>query len=161
MSTKIRKRNGRAQKFRKKKLIRSLQEAGLETHKAKVVASMVNVEDGMSTGELKFKVYDIVKKMDGKAAEKYWTTRVFKVNEEAFEANGSAIISEETMDELELNVGDPIDIYNGERFETVRAYEVSISGVNPGEIYISHNDMEDIGIHSGNRIAVRKHVGVA
>jgi hypothetical protein len=65
------------------------------------------------------------------------------------------------MDDLDLHVGQPIDIFNGEKYETVRAYEISYNGISPGNIYISQSDMLDIGIHPGSRIAVRKHQAAA
>ena len=158
MSIRIRKRNGRYQKFRRSKIVQSLQKAGLETRMAKTISKMVKVENGMSAGELKYRVHNVLKKVESKVAEKYWSTRGFKVNDEVFEVDGSAIISEETMDDLDLHIGETIDIFNGEKYETVRAYEVSGHGINPGEIYLSHNDMFDIGVHAGSRIAIRKHV---
>jgi len=161
MSVKIRKRNGRYQKLERSKIMSSLQKAGLESRKAKVMSRTMEVEEGMTTGEIKYKVYGLLKRMDPRVAEKYWTTRGFKVNEEILEVDGNAIISEKTMKDLGLHVGEPIDIYNGEKFETFRAYEISHDGIYPGNIYISQNDMLDIGIHPGSRIAVRKHGAAA
>jgi hypothetical protein len=161
MSVKIRKRNGRQQKFRRSKIMSSLQKAGLESKKAKVISQMVEVSDGMTAGEIKYSVYNLLKKIDPKVAERYWTTRGFKASEEVLEVDGNAIISKETMHDLGLHVGEPIDIFNGEKFETVRAYEISYDSILPGNIYISQNDMLDIGIHPGSRIAVRKHRAAA
>ncbi len=161
MSVKIRKRDGHYQKFKRAKIMSSLQKAGLESKKAKVISRMVEASDGMTAGEIKYKVYNILKKMDPEVAERYWTTRGFKVSEEVLEVNGNAIISKETMDDLGLHVGQPIDIFNGEKYETVRAYEISYDRILPGNIYISQSDMFDIGIHPGSRIAVRKHRAAA
>ena len=161
MSIRVSKRNGRHQRYKKSKLVRSLQEAGFETGKAKLIASLVEVENGMSTKELKKKVYGIAKKIEKKNAEKYLDTHGVKVYEELTGVDGYGLLTEDTMKKFGLRTGDPLDVYNGERYETVRTFEIAGNGTGkrPGNIYISHRNMSDIGTHRGSKIAVRKHFG--
>ena len=159
MSIRIKKRNGRREKYKEAKLINSLQKAGVETRIARMIARSIEVRNGMYSREIKCRVFEALGKVDKELADRYWSTRGMKVEIEAFEANGHAIVSVETMTELGLRSGDSMDIFNGERFEKVRVYPLEGYGINPETVSISHHDMYDIGVHPGSRIAVRKHLG--
>lgn len=160
MKIRIRKKSGKREKFKKSKLISSLQKAGLETRKAKAVVASIKIEDGMTTGEIKYQVHRMLEKINRTISKRYWTTTGMKARVEPLEVDGVAIISSESMTELDLQVGDQIDIFNGEKYEKVRAYPLDGYGIEQGSLLISHHDMSDIGVHPGSRVAVRKHEGM-
>jgi hypothetical protein len=162
MSIKVRKKNGRLQKYRASKLIRSLQEAGLETGRAKIIVSLVNVKNKMTTADLKKQVYEIARKFDKDGAEKYRDTRDLEVREELMHVDGYGLVTDDTMTDLGLHMGESVDLFNGGRFEKIRTYNVNSngSGKKAKSIYISTRNMIDIGVHRGSRVAIRKHVGL-
>jgi hypothetical protein len=159
MAVKIRKRNGRKQKYKIAKVIASLQKAGIETRIAHSIQNALDIYDGISSEDIKKQIYRILMKHNKNAAGKYWYTRGLNVNVEALGVNGSAIISSKTMTDLDMHVGDTIDVYNGEKHENVRVYPLEGTYIKPDAIQISESDMLDLGVHSGSKIAVRKHNG--
>ena len=161
MSIKVRKRNGKLQKYKVSKLVRSLQEAGFETGKAKLVASLLAVRNKMTTYALRKEVHRLGKKIDKVSAEKYMETHGVHVKEELLGVDGYGLLTEDTMRQFGLNTGDMIDVLNGERYETIRTYQIDGNGTGkrPGNVYISSHNIHDIGAHRGSKIAMRRHFG--
>ncbi len=158
MSIKIKKRDGKKENYRRSKLVSSLVKAGLQKKIAKSMSKELETYDGMPAGELKYRVYQELIPIDEKVAQTYWTTRGLKADLETLGVNGSVIMSDVTMDEFGFHTGEIVDVFNGKKEETLRAYPVHGHGIGPGLIFMSQHDMVDIGIHRGSTIAFRKHI---
>ncbi|MGA1866525.1 MAG: hypothetical protein ACMUFK_03555 [Thermoplasmatota archaeon] len=161
MSKKIRKKNGRRERYRESKLVLSLVKAGLDKHTARSVAESLRVKNGMYTREIKCRIFDYLDEIDPEIAQRYFSTMGMKVTAETFDVNGYALMSPETMKDLEIRPGDTIDIFNGNRSETERVFPGKGIRKAGETLSISHHDMHNIGVHDGSRVAVRKHYGFA
>ena len=159
MAVKIKKRNGRKQKYKKAKVIASIQKAGIDATVANSVENALDICDGITSEDIKKQVHRILLKHDKDAAENYWYTRGLNVRIEPLGVNGSAILSTKTMTDLGMHVGDTLDVYNGENYENVRVYPLEDSFIGSDTIQISHHDMIDLGVRSGSKLSVRKHNG--
>ncbi len=157
MKSKVVKKNGKKERYRKGKIIKSLKEAGLESHVAKNIANSLDIENGMTTDEIRDIVIEHLEHVDKKVYDKYVTTQRMKVHNDILEVEGNCLLDAVTMEEMGYQTGDEIDVINGEFYEKLRVFPISGEWIKPDHLYLSHEDMRDINVHNESRISFRKH----
>ncbi len=157
MKMKVVKRNGKRETFRKGKIMRSLQGAGVESHIAKIIVHSIKARNGMTTKEIREYIGEYLEHVNMKTAERYRGTTRMHVHNDIVEVEGNCLLKDETMARMGLSVGQEIDIYNGEQYEKLRVYGIHGDWIKPDHLYLSHEDMSEIGIHNESKIAFKKH----
>lgn len=157
MKLKVLKKNGRKERFKKGKLIRSLKEAGLESHIAKNIANSMDIENGMSTEEIRSIVKAYLEHVDKKVLERYSNTKRMRVHNDILEVEGNCLLDNETMKKMGFLTGEEIDVINGEFYEKLRVFGITGDWIKPDHLYLSHEDMEEIKAGNESRISFRKH----
>jgi plastocyanin len=151
----VRKRSGETEKFEKTKLERSLRNARVEEQKATDIANRVSEKEVNTTGEIRNMVVEELRKTDKEAAERYESTRRLAARAAIDAAKGVARLTEDTMNKLNLEVGDTINLCHEDHKHTVKAERAAIGAK---EIRLHEEDLKALGVTDGTSIAVRRRV---
>ena len=149
----VRKRSGETEKFDKTKLERSLRKARIDEKTAIDITNRVSEKELNTTDEIRKMVAEELRKTDAKAAERYEDTRRLAAKAAIDAAKGTARMTEETMNRLNLEVGDTIELCHEDHKHTVKA-ERAAMGLK--EIRLHEEDLKALGVTDGISIAVRR-----
>ena len=146
----IRKRNGELEEFDGKKLKLSIRMAGVSEDEVHGVTERVHIRDGMSTDEIRQRVYDELRKIDPRIAQLYHRTVRFVVCVSEDIMRGVAKVSEETLHRLRIRVGETFQLVNGDKMITVIAESAPLGR---NEVCLNHDDLKEIGAEVGTKVA--------
>lgn len=151
----VRKRSGETEKFDKTKLERSLRKVRVDEKTAIDIINRVSEKELNTTEEIRKTVAEELRKTDAKAAERYEDTRRLAARAAVDAAKGIARMTEDTMNRLNLEAGDTIDLCHEDHKHTVKA-ERAAMGLK--EIRLNEEDLKALGVTDGTSIAVRRRV---
>ncbi len=151
----VRKRSGKTEKFDKAKLERSLRKARIDEKTAMDITNRVSEKELNTTDEIRKMVAEELRKTDAKVAERYEDTRRLAAKAAIDAAKGIARMTEETMNRLNLEVGDTIALCHEDQKHTVKAERAAI-GLK--EIRLHEEDLKALGVTDGKHIAVRRRI---
>lgn len=149
----IKKKDGGTEKFDRKKLEQSIRNAGADERTAREVAAKVLEKEGMTTDEIRRTVGNELRKRKAELADRYLDTKRLAAKKAMDAAKGTARITEETMERLNLKAGDNIELMHENRKHTVRAEKASVGRK---EIRLHEEDLRALGAKEGTQIAARR-----
>lgn len=149
----VKKRSGETEKFDKTKLERSLRKTRVDEQKAIDITNRISEKEMNTTTEIRNMVVEELRKTDTEAATRYESTRRLAAKAAIDAAKGVARLTEETMNKLNLEVGDTISLCYEDHKHTVKA-ERAVVGAK--EIRLHEEDLKSLGITDGTSIAVRR-----
>lgn len=149
----VRKMDGRVESFNRAKIEQSVLRAGGEKNLAVKVAKAIPEEVALTTANIRQRVTNELSKKDAETAKRYWETRRLIARESTDATQGTARITEQVMNRLNVKPGEPVMICLAENRHNVKAKR---DAVNPRNIQLHEEDMRKIGATEGNRIAVRR-----
>lgn len=151
----VKKRSGKTEKFDKAKLERSLRKARIDEKTAMDITNRVSEKELNTTDEIRKMVAEELRKTDAKVAERYEDTRRLAAKAAIDAAKGIARMTEETMNRLNLEVGDTVELCHEDHKHTVKA-ERAAMGLK--EIRLHEEDLKALGVTDGTSIAVRRRI---
>ena len=149
----VKKRSGETEKFDKTKLERSLRKAKVDEQKAIDITNRISEKEMNTTSEIRNMVVEELRKTDTEAATRYESTRRLAAKAAIDAAKGIARLTEETMNKLNLEVGDTINLCHKDHNHTVKAERATVGAK---EIRLHEEDLKSLGITDGTSIAVRR-----
>ena len=149
----VKKRSGETEKFDKTKLERSLRKTKVDEQKAKDITNRISEKEMNTTNEIRSMVVEELRKIDTETAMRYENTRRLAAKAAIDAAKGIAQLTEETMNRLNLKVGDTINLCHEDHKHTVKAEKATVGAK---EIRLHEEDLKSLGITDGTSIAVRR-----
>ena len=149
----VKKRSGETEKFDKTKLERSLRKTRVDKQKAIDITNRISEKEMNTTSEIRNMVVEELRKTDTEAATRYESTRRLAAKTAIDAAKGVARLTEETMNKLNLEVGDTINLCHENHKHTVKTERAAIGAK---EIRLHEEDLKSLGITDGTSIAVRR-----
>ncbi|MCX6692679.1 MAG: hypothetical protein NTW33_11695 [Methanoregula sp.] len=80
----------------------------------------------------------------------------FTIKERAFPSHGRVRLHESRLTELKIINGDPVDLINETSKKTVTVTVIADRMVDAGEIRVSAEDLQTLGLKDGSEVTVRK-----
>ncbi|MHA2400309.1 MAG: ATP cone domain-containing protein [Promethearchaeota archaeon] len=149
----VKKRSGETEKFDKTKLERSLRKTRVDKQKAIDITNRISEKEMNTTSEIRNMVVEELRKTDTEAAIRYESTRRLAAKAAIDAAKGVARLTEETMNKLNLEVGDTINLCHEDHKHTVKAERAAVGAK---EIQLHEEDLKSLGVTDGTSIAVRR-----
>jgi plastocyanin len=149
----VKKRSGEIEKFDKTKLERSLRKTRVDEQKAIDITNRISEKEMNTTNEIRNMVVEELRKIDTETAMRYENTRRLAARAAIDAAKGIAQLTEETMNKLNLEVGDTINLCHEDHKHTVKAEKATVGAK---EIRLHEEDLKSLGITDGTSIAVRR-----
>jgi plastocyanin len=149
----VKKKDGRTEMFDRTKLERSIRDAGANESTAKEVAAKVEDREGMTTDEIRKNISNELRQRNAEVAERYKNTKRLAAKKAVDAAKGTARITENCMEKMNLKSGDTIELIHKDRRHKVIAEKASIGRI---EIHLHEDDLKALGAEEGTRIAARK-----
>jgi plastocyanin len=149
----VKKRSGETEKFDKTKLERSLRKTRVDKQKAIDITNRISEKEMNTTSEIRNMVVEELRKTDTEAATRYESTRRLAAKAAIDAAKGVARLTEETMNKLNLEVGDTINLCHEDHKHTVKAERAAVGAK---EIRLHEEDLKSLGVTDGTSIAVRR-----
>lgn len=149
----VMKKDGRTEMFNRTKLERSMRDAGADESTAREVASKVKEREGMTTDEIRKTVTNELRQRKTEIAERYENTKRLAAKKAVDAAKGTARITEDTMNRMNLKTGDNMELMHENNRHTVKAEKASVGRK---EIRLHEEDLKALGAKEGTRITARK-----
>ena len=149
----VKKKDGRTEMFDRTKLERSIRDAGADENTAKEVAAKVEDREGMTTDEIRKNVTNELRPRKAEIAERYVNTKRLAAKKAVDAAKGTARITENCMEKMNLKSGDTIELMHEDKRHKVIAEKASVGRI---EIHLHEEDLKALGAEEGTRIAARK-----
>ncbi len=149
----IGKRNGKIEPYSREKLERSMKTLGVSDENSKKVIKSIEVKDGMRSNDIRKMVSQQLEKVDKKSADRYNRQRRITFHQSTDLENGTIIIDDSTLTDLNMEPGDSLDIVLGSNH---RAFVTSRSTTTGSGAFLNNSDLRSIGINEGNRIIIQK-----
>lgn len=154
----IRKKDGSIESYSRAKMMRSMIVLGVDKGTARTIVKTVGYIRGMTTQDVRRKVGTALKKIDPELARRYFTTRDLHVDTNVTGIDGRCLMAPETMEQLWVKVGQPVEAYSGWNRKTLRAYRIEDPFYKSGSIYMGGHDLSFLGASGISIVAVRKKV---
>lgn len=156
MVKKVRSANGKLERYSKAKIMRSMMVLGVDRKTARTVIKTVGFHKGMTTNEIRGKVGRALKRIDTELARRFFTTVDLQLESSVSGVDGNCLMTEETMEQLGVKVGDPVEAYSGWNHKVLRAYKIEEEHYKGGSIYIGPHDLGFLNVNGNAFVAVRK-----
>ena len=151
--TNVVKTDKRTEKFERKKIVRSIKNAGIDEITAHEIAMNVPETEGITTDEIRRIVTEELKRIDPEVAMRYANTRRLAARMALNAVKGFALLPRETMNRLKLKTGESIIVTFGENTTTLRAEPGSVER---NGIMLHTEDLQMVGASDGERIVVQR-----
>ena len=149
----VKKRSGETEKFDKTKLERSLRKTRVDEQKAIDITNRISEKEMNTTSEIRNTVVEELRKTDNEAATRYESTRRLAAKAAIDAAKGVARLTEETMNKLNLEAGDTVNLCHENHKHTVKTEKAAVGAK---EIRLHEEDLKSLGVTDGTSIAVRR-----
>lgn len=153
--TAIIKRSGETEEFDRKKIEDSIRNAGVDWEPAKEIAGMIQEKEGLTTSDVRKALERELKNLDQELSDRYSGARRFTARNSAKIVKGTARLSNDSIDAMEIKAGDTLEIKYRDRWQKMRI-EGDDGNSSHREIILNKHDMTAIGVIDGNRVKARK-----
>lgn len=151
--TNIMKSDGKTEDFNRGKIEHSVRNAGADKKTAKEIAQVIPENAAMTTRQIRKNVAEELQKRDPETAKRYKETVRLAAHEAVEAAKGTARMTLEVMNRLNLKPGDPIELEYGNTRYTLKA---DAGATNSKNVRLHREDLTTIGVPEGTRVAVQK-----
>lgn len=151
--TLIQKRNGEWEAFDPEKLELSIHMAGVDPEVAREVVKRIRAVDGMSTGLIRKKVYEELRKVNPVAAQRYMRTFRFTTCRSDNARKGVALVSRSSLQRMRILVGSTFNLEHAGKIFRLVAGEADISD---NEVCLHETDLRELGIDEGVKVTSKQ-----
>lgn len=151
--TLIQKRTGEMEPFDPEKLEMSIQMAGVNPVVAREVVKRIHAVDGMSTGLIRKKVYEELRKVNPVAAQRYMRTFRFTTCRSDNARKGVALVSRNSLRRMRILVGSTFHLEHAGKIYRMVAGETDIPD---NEVCLHEEDLRELGIDEGVKVTSKQ-----